>query len=82
MPNLPWMFQTHIADAKIKKFEAALQTIAGREPDLKAMAPDQALVTLRDVTKIARAALEQQGLAGSAWERSLDPIHLSPTMSG
>jgi hypothetical protein len=61
------MYQAHIADAKIKKFEAALQTIAARESDLQAIAPGQALATLRDVTKIARDALEQQGLVGSAW---------------
>ena len=34
MSNLPWMFQTHIADAKAKQLEAALQTIADRETDL------------------------------------------------
>jgi hypothetical protein len=27
----PWMFQTHLADAKIKQYVAALQTIAGQE---------------------------------------------------
>jgi hypothetical protein len=37
------MFQTHLADAKIKRYEAALQTIAAQETDLDALALDQAL---------------------------------------
>jgi hypothetical protein len=66
--STPWMFQTHLAEAKIKRYEAALQTIAAQETDLDALALDQALAKLRDVLTIARRALERQGLAGSAWE--------------
>ena len=83
MSNLPWMFQTHVADAKVKQFEAALQTIAGREQVLQAMAPDQALATLHDATKIARAALERQGLTGTAWEWvAADAVQPSVTVNG
>jgi hypothetical protein len=60
------MFQSHIADAKIRRFETALQAIAGL--DWNAMTSDQALANLRDVITIARVALERQGLTGSAWE--------------
>jgi hypothetical protein len=66
MSGLPWMFQSHVADAKIRQFETALQAIAGL--DLNAMTSDQAFANLRDVITIARAALERQGLTGSAWE--------------
>jgi len=47
------MFQTHLADAKIKQYVAALQTIAGQETDLDALARDQALAKLRDVITMA-----------------------------
>jgi hypothetical protein len=66
MSGPPWMFQSHVAEAKIRQFETALQAIAGL--DWNAMTSDQALAKLRDVITIARAALERQGLAGSAWE--------------
>jgi hypothetical protein len=29
MSSLPWVYRPHIADAKIRKFETALQAIAG-----------------------------------------------------
>jgi hypothetical protein len=66
MGSVPWMFQSHIADAKIRRFESALQAIAGL--DWNAMTSDQALTNLRDVITIARVALERQGLTGSAWK--------------
>jgi hypothetical protein len=66
MSSLPWMYQSHVADAKIRRFETALQAIAGL--DWSAMTSDQALATLRDVITIARVALERKGLTGSAWE--------------
>ena len=64
--NLPWMFQTHIADAKIAQFRAALETIAGL--DLSIMAHEQAFTTLREVIATARVTLEREGLAGTVWE--------------
>jgi hypothetical protein len=70
MSNLPWMFQSHIADAKIRQFETALRAIAGL--DWNAMTSDQALTNLRDVITIARVALERHGLSGSAWEWTTD----------
>jgi hypothetical protein len=66
MSGPPWMFQSHVAEAKIRQFETALQAIAGL--NWNAMTSDQALAKLRDVITIARAALERQGLSGSAWE--------------
>jgi len=71
MSNLPWVYQSHIRDAKIGRFETALQAIASL--DCSAMTPDHALANLRDVITIARTALERQGLAGSAWEWTVDP---------
>jgi hypothetical protein len=50
----PWMFQTHLADAKMKQYVAVLQTIAGQETDLDALAPDQALAKLRDAITSGR----------------------------
>jgi hypothetical protein len=63
MSSVPWMFQSHIADAKIRRFETALQAIAGL--DWNAMTSDQALANLRDVITIARVALERQGLTSN-----------------
>jgi hypothetical protein len=74
MSSLPWVFQSHIADAKLRQFETALQAIAGL--DWKAMPSDQGLANLRDVITIARVALERQGLTGSAWEWITDPAAL------
>ena len=71
MSSLPWAYQPHVADAKIRRFETALQAIAGL--DWNAMTSDQALANLRDVITIARVALERQGLTGSAWEWIADP---------
>ena len=66
MSSLPWMFQSHVADAKIRKFETALQAVA--RLDWNTMTSDQALANLRNVITIARDALERQGLSGSPWE--------------
>jgi hypothetical protein len=66
MSRVPWMYQSHVADAKIRQFETALQKIAAL--DCNALTSDQALTKLRDVITIARVALERQGLTGSAWE--------------
>jgi hypothetical protein len=74
MSSVPWMYQSHIADAKIRRFETALQAIAGL--DGNAMTSDQALANLQDVITIARVALERQGLTGSAWEWITDPAAL------
>jgi hypothetical protein len=71
MSSLPWVYRPHIADAKIRKFETALQAIAGL--DWTTMTADQAVASLRDAITIARVALERQGLAGSAWEWTTDP---------
>jgi len=49
MSSVPWMFQSHVADAKVRQFETALQAIAGL--DWNAMTSDQALANLRDVIK-------------------------------
>jgi hypothetical protein len=62
MSSMPWVFQSHVADAKIRKFETALQAIAGL--DWNTMTSDQALANIT----IARDALERQGLSGSPWE--------------
>jgi hypothetical protein len=74
MSSMPWMFQSHITDAKIRRFEIALQAIAGL--DWNAMTSDQALANLRDAITIARVALERQGLTGSAWEWIADSAAL------
>ena len=74
MSSLPWMCQSHVADAKIRKYETALQAIAGL--DWNTMTSDQALANLRDVITIARVALERQGLTGSAWEWTTEPAAL------
>ena len=74
MSSVPWMYQSHIADAKIRRFETALQAIAGL--DGNAMTSDQALANLQDVITIARVALERHGLTGSAWEWITDPAAL------
>jgi hypothetical protein len=66
MSSLPWMFQSHVADAKIRKFESALQAVA--RLDWNTMTSDQALANLRNVITIARDALKRQGLSGSPWE--------------
>jgi hypothetical protein len=66
MSSLPWMCQSHVADAKIRKYETALQAIAGL--DWNTMTSDQALANLRNVITIARDAIERQGLTGSPWE--------------
>lgn len=55
----PWVAQVFERDRKFERFQAALEMIANREPALDALAPDQALVTLRDVTRAARVALEK-----------------------
>jgi hypothetical protein len=39
MNSLPWMYQSHIAAAKIKQFETALQAIAGL--DWSTMSPSE-----------------------------------------
>jgi hypothetical protein len=75
MSTLPWMYQSHVADAKIRQFETALQAIASL--DLTTMTAAQALANLRDVITIARVALERQGLRGSAWERITDSATLA-----
>jgi hypothetical protein len=74
MSSVPWMFQSHIAEAKIRRFETALQAIAGL--DWNAMTSDQALANLQHVITIARVALERQGLTASAWEWITDPAAL------
>jgi hypothetical protein len=61
-----WVYQSHLAEAKIRKYEAALQLIAGL--DWNTMTSDQALASLRNVITIARDAIERQGLTGSPWE--------------
>jgi hypothetical protein len=53
-PRVPWVAQVFERDRKFERFQAALETIANREPDLDAKAPEQAL---REVISIARAAL-------------------------
>jgi hypothetical protein len=75
MSTLPWMYQSHVADAKIRQFETALQAIASL--DLTTMTAAQALANLRDVITIARVALERQGLRGSAWEWITDSATLA-----
>jgi hypothetical protein len=55
MSSVPWMFQSHVAEAKIRQFETALQAIAGL--DWNTMISDQALAKLQDVITIARVAL-------------------------
>jgi hypothetical protein len=74
MSRVPWTYRSHIADAKIRQFETALQKIAAL--DCNALSSDQALANLRDVITIARVALERQGLTGSAWEWTTDPAAL------
>jgi hypothetical protein len=72
MSSLPWMCQSHVADAKIRKYETALQAIAGL--DWNTMTSDQALANLRNVITIARDAIERQGLTGSPWEWIADTV--------
>ena len=55
----PWVAQVFERDRKFERFRAALEMIASWEPALAAMAPDQALATLRDITRAARVALEK-----------------------
>ncbi len=55
----PWVVQVFERERRIARFQAALETIASREPQLDVMAPDQALATLREFVSIARSALEQ-----------------------
>jgi hypothetical protein len=74
MSRVPWTYRSHIADAKTRQFETALQKIAAL--DCNALSSDQALANLRDVITIARVALERQGLTGSAWEWTTDPAAL------
>jgi hypothetical protein len=71
MSSLPWVYRSHVAEAKIRQFETALQKIAAL--DCNALTTDQALTKLRDVITIARVALEREGLTGSAWEWITDP---------
>jgi hypothetical protein len=53
-PRVPWVAQVVERDSKFERFQAALETIANREPDLDAKAPEQAL---REIISVARAAL-------------------------
>jgi hypothetical protein len=55
----PWVAQVFERDRKFERFQDALEVIASREPELDAMAPDQAFATLREIISAARAALEQ-----------------------
>jgi hypothetical protein len=64
---LPWMFQTHIADAKIEQFRTALKAIAAL--DYNSISFDQAQSTVRQAITIAEVALERNGLAGTRWEQ-------------
>jgi hypothetical protein len=57
--NVPWVARVFERDRKIERFQAALETIANREPDVNAMTPDQALAALQEVIRIARNTLEQ-----------------------
>ena len=57
----PWMMQTLLLDRKIERFRAALEMIAHRWEGSDAMAPEQAIATLREVASIARTALEPGG---------------------
>jgi hypothetical protein len=57
--NVPWVARVFERDRKIERFQAALETIANREPDVNAMTPDQALAALQEVVRIARNTLEQ-----------------------
>jgi hypothetical protein len=53
----PWVAQVFERDRKFERFQGALEAIANR--DLESIDPDQALATLRDVTRAARVALEK-----------------------
>jgi hypothetical protein len=55
----PWVAQVFERDCKFERFQDALKAITRREPELDAMAPDQAFATLREVVRAARLALEQ-----------------------
>jgi hypothetical protein len=57
----PWMMQTLLLDRQIERFRAALEMIAHRWEGSDAMAPEQAIATLREVANIARTALEPGG---------------------
>jgi hypothetical protein len=54
----PWMMQTLLLDRQIERFRAALQMIAYRWEGSDATSREQAIATLREVTSIARIALE------------------------
>lgn len=55
----PWVAQVFERDRKFERFQDALEAITSREPELDAMAPDQAFAALREVITAARVALEQ-----------------------
>jgi len=55
------MMQTLLLDRQIERFRAALEMIAHRWEGSDAMAPEQAIATLREVASIARTALEPGG---------------------
>jgi hypothetical protein len=57
----PWMMQTLLLDRQIERFRAALEMIAHRWEGSDAMAPEQAIATLREVASIARTALGPGG---------------------
>jgi hypothetical protein len=54
----PWVAQVFERDRKFKRFRAALEMIASREPALAACSWSGAR-TLRDITRAARVALEE-----------------------
>jgi hypothetical protein len=71
---LPWMLQTHVADAKIEQFENALKTIAAL--DCNSISSDQLNSTARQAVTIAQAALAKEGLSGTRWEWvATDAVH-------
>jgi hypothetical protein len=57
--NAPWVAQVFERDRKFEQFQEALEAIASLEPHLNAMAPDQALTKLREITRAARVTLER-----------------------
>jgi hypothetical protein len=54
----PWVMQNLVLDRQVERFRAALEMIAHRWQGSDGMSPEQAIATLREVTDIARTALE------------------------
>jgi hypothetical protein len=58
MSPSPWMMQTLLLDRQIERYRAALEMIAHRWTGSDAMTREHAIATLREITSIARTALE------------------------